>query len=529
VALSVLLFGIPVVADIGTVKVGSDTDPGFQMWALRWWPYAMSHGLDPFYSNIVWATTGINIAWTTSIPGLSLVAMPLTLTAGPVVAYNVLALLAPALAAWVTYLLCRRLGGRVLPSLVAGYVFGYSSYVIGHLRGHLNLSMVVFIPLAVYVVVLYLQRAIRARTMVLLLTGTLVFQFLTSTEVFLTLTFFAITAAVVIWFLVPKPRDRVLTVGKLILASYVLTGLLMSPYLLAAFRDLPEGSINPPIIYSTDVLNLFVPSESTLVGGDAARTIEAKFTGDTVEHTGYVGLPLIALVLLFSRQEGSRRIKRFLLLMLGIVIVASLGNRVHLGGITPVRLPWAAFVRLPLLDNALPARFMVYAFLVLAVISSRWLSAAADGRRRWILGGLVIISLLPNVARPFWHTDVGTPRFFAEDVYRRHLEAGETVLILPYGKNGDSMLWQAQTDMYFRMAGGHLGPIPPEFDGRPVVRALFGLEPLRPLANDFQGFLRMHDVRHIIIGPTGRDAWVPELRALGFTGRRIADVVLIEV
>ena len=39
-------------------------------------------------------------------------------------------------------------------------------------------------------------------------------------------------------------------------------------------------------------------------------------------------------------------------------------------------MPWAIFDRLPLLSIALPVRFMMYAFLVVAVMVAMWLAVA---------------------------------------------------------------------------------------------------------------------------------------------------------
>src|ERR1700733_6073124 len=88
-------------------NVGSDPQ-GF-IWALGWWPHAVAQGLNPFVTHAVDAPVGLNLAWATAVPGIALAMLPLTLTAGPVVAYNVAALLAPPLAAWTAFLLCRYL------------------------------------------------------------------------------------------------------------------------------------------------------------------------------------------------------------------------------------------------------------------------------------------------------------------------------------------------------------------------------------------------------------------------------------
>ena len=37
----------------------------------------------------------------------------------------------PAVSAWAAFLLCRHLAGRFWPSLIGGYLFGFSSYELG--------------------------------------------------------------------------------------------------------------------------------------------------------------------------------------------------------------------------------------------------------------------------------------------------------------------------------------------------------------------------------------------------------------
>jgi hypothetical protein len=74
-------------------------------------------GLNPFVSKEVWAPVGVNLAWAQTAPALAVALAPVTYLAEPPVAYNVAALLMPALAAWTAFLLCRRLTrGALWPS-----------------------------------------------------------------------------------------------------------------------------------------------------------------------------------------------------------------------------------------------------------------------------------------------------------------------------------------------------------------------------------------------------------------------------
>src|ERR1700746_2577201 len=52
-------------------------DPNFYVWGLRWWPYAIGHGLNPLYSHQIAAPAGHSLAWVTTAPPLALVAAPL--------------------------------------------------------------------------------------------------------------------------------------------------------------------------------------------------------------------------------------------------------------------------------------------------------------------------------------------------------------------------------------------------------------------------------------------------------------------
>ena len=90
-------------------------DPNFYTWCLRWWPYAIGHGLNPFFTHLVRAPAGHSLAWVTAIPPIALLAAPLTLTAGPIVTFNLLVILAPPLAAWAAFVLCRRRDGSAEP------------------------------------------------------------------------------------------------------------------------------------------------------------------------------------------------------------------------------------------------------------------------------------------------------------------------------------------------------------------------------------------------------------------------------
>ena len=98
-------------------------------------PHALSTLQNPLYSHDVWAPHGVDLSWMTNIPGPSLVMSPVTKLFGPLISYNVLLIVAPALAGWAAYLLCHRVTKASWPSLAGGYLFGFSTYMVGEMPG----------------------------------------------------------------------------------------------------------------------------------------------------------------------------------------------------------------------------------------------------------------------------------------------------------------------------------------------------------------------------------------------------------
>ena len=123
------------------------------MWSLVHWKLVATEGVHPFLTHDIYAPEGFNLAWATVIPGPALLMVPLTATVGPVVAYNVLALAAPALAAFTAFLLCREVTRNGLAALAGGYLFGFSSYMLGQTLNHVNLALVFLLPLGALVAV----------------------------------------------------------------------------------------------------------------------------------------------------------------------------------------------------------------------------------------------------------------------------------------------------------------------------------------------------------------------------------------
>jgi hypothetical protein len=504
-ATSILFFGRPVLADPGGTYVGWGADPTTFMWYLRWWPYAIGHLTNPLYTHLLWAPDGVSLAGSNPLAGPSVLASPLTLAAGPVVAYNVLALLAPALSAWAAYLLCRYLTGRFWPSALAGYPFGFPTYELGRVLGHLNLGMVFLVPLFVLLVLRRLEGSIRTRPFVMLVAALVAGQFLISSEVLLTLTLFGAAAlAIGLAAEAPAGRRAIASAAGRIALGYGLAAAVLAPYLVAAARS---ALGHPPIwdfyprYFSADLLNLVVPTAITRLGNGAGASIAAKFSGNLSEEVAYVGLPLLAIVVAYAAVAWRTRAAKVLLGTLLVVLVASMGPVLHVAGRQTVWMPWSLASYLPLLKYALPGRFVMYAFLIAAIVTALWL--ARPGRFpavRWGVAVLAVASLVPNLPLGIWQTKVDTPSFFADDTFRDYLAPGANVLIIPFGDRGTSMLWQAQTDMAFAMPEGYVNVVPPDrFAAWPILETFATGRPMADADEQLKGFLGSHEVDAVLV------------------------------
>ncbi|MGH7925798.1 MAG: hypothetical protein ACREQH_14535, partial [Candidatus Binatus sp.] len=91
-------------------------------------------------------------------------------------------------------------------------------------------------------------------------------------------------------------------------------------------------------------------------------------------------------------------------------------------------------------------------------------------------------------------------------LHRRYLRPGENVLVLPFGTRGSSMLWQAETGMYFRMVGGWTGIVPQEFRNWLIVRAFSNPAYIPDGSAQLHAFMAHHAVSTIAVVDNDADA-----------------------
>jgi hypothetical protein len=523
VVVNVSILGIPV-RHLQSFYVGTGSDPTAFIWYLAWWPHALRHGLNPFLTNFVWAPRGVNLAWQTSLPGVSIIAVPLTSVLGPVAAYNIVSLLSLPLSAFATYLLCRRLTRAFWPAIIAGLLFGFSGYEFQELSvGDLNLLLVFLIPTMLWLTILRDESVLSARNYTLLLSLALSLEFLMSTELFATTTLSGLLFALIGWLSAPRDSaSRFQRIGVPALGAYVLSTLLVSPYLYYVIHDgMPQTLLHPGMVYLTSIARLFLPTPVSLVGG-LPWSPWWFASGPGYEAAGCLSLPMLVVIGQFGKKNWHSPSGRILIFLVLSILAAVLGPTLRVFSKSFIPLPWWIATHVPLINQAVPARLTVYVVMIESVIAAMWLSSADVSKlTKRLVVFLAILVAVPNPSWP-WTTPITTPQFFRSHLYRDYLDENETVLILP-GKM--SLLWQAESQLYFRMAGGPLGVAPPSDEtpfGEPNVRLS---DP-----SDRQGlkqFLRDHRVRDVIVADDTR--WETFLSSVDDRPVTVGDVTLYRI
>ncbi len=239
----ILAFGQALLPHLNKPVVGQvEVDPNFYIWAWRWWPYAVTHALNPLYSTQIGAPAGYNLAWATTSPAVALLLWPVTALFGPITAFNLTLLLAPPASAWAAFIVARRLTGQFWAALPAGVVYGFNVYELAHeVSGQPNLTVTVLLPLMVYLVLLWWDGRLKRTGFVMWMAAAIALEFYTFVEAFAEMTLVWV-AALLIGFAVAS-RDTRLKVARLALLTaiaYVAAIVLAGAVPVLRVEELPE-------------------------------------------------------------------------------------------------------------------------------------------------------------------------------------------------------------------------------------------------------------------------------------------------
>ncbi|HUY24689.1 MAG TPA: hypothetical protein VMV09_05215 [Candidatus Saccharimonadales bacterium] len=500
---------------------GFASDAGTYLWFLGWIPYAMSHGLFPYYSHWLDYPGGANVAF----PGPPLPWMvlmwPVTVVAGVVTAYNLLVVLAIVSSALASWHACRRWVARPLAAVVGGAMFGFSPFVLGQaLQGHANLMLVPTIPLCALAFDELLVRQRWSVRRLGLIGGTLLaFQLLTSEEV---AAIIVLTAMVATGALAAVYREEVTRRWRYVAGStaWGLVPVVPALLLLGGAQWLLPGAVHGQVGLggvrgSPDALSIILPGFGELLTLPAFVKVQLTSNYLPTESLGYVGVPL--MLVLAALRRSPDRFARWLVAMVGITVVLMLGPWLQVDGyVTHIPLPGVALAHLPLVDNLLPARMSSMLDWLLALSLAVFTDRRGPRRGEWQRLGLAALAMglwLPNLGIPV--AAVRTPAFFTGS----RIPVGSVLMVVPLAQVAQgavSEVWQAESGMRFMMTGGYYLRVPLGMGGMtpygpkitPLTRAVLLISvdgtPIAPtlsLRAATRSYLRSHRVAAVVVGP----------------------------
>jgi hypothetical protein len=322
----------PLVAHTDSVP-GELQDPLLEAWTVAWGGHAVLHQpLHFFAANVFWPLRD-TLAFTDSLAGYA----PLGLGGGgpgaAVVRYDILFLLAYALAFLGAYLLARELGLRPVAAAVAGAAFAYAPWRLSQI-GHLHVLSSGGIPLALFL----LARGYRTKRAPLVLGGWLAAAWQISLGWNLGLQFAYALAVIAIgvlgfWFAVGRPYPGHLVLGSSVVGIVCLLAvatLLARPYLrvLDAF---PEAKRTPDIVaYFSPPPRAFLaaPSANVVWGGATGGVRDDLAAPD--EQTLFPGALVLVLALAgLAGTSLSGRVRAGLAAAVLVTAVYSLGTSIR--------------------------------------------------------------------------------------------------------------------------------------------------------------------------------------------------------
>ncbi len=196
----------------GAHALQTSGDPRLNTWTVAWTPFALSHGLNPFFSHWVNVPFGANYAANVAIPLLALLASPITAIWGPVAGVNFLISFSFFACCVGGYCFVRHWTTWRPAAFAGGLLYGFSPYVVAAGTGHIHTMFVALIPF-IFIVLdeIFVRQRYSPRLLGVLLGLLVILQYFVASEVLATTAIVAaITAVLVALCNVHAVRDHVL-------------------------------------------------------------------------------------------------------------------------------------------------------------------------------------------------------------------------------------------------------------------------------------------------------------------------------
>jgi len=465
VMLTILLLYVPSFDFLN--QIPGDGGDGYQfLWDLWWVKYSTTElGTNPYFTNYIFYPDGHSLLFHSLIPLAGIITTPFQDSLGLFFSYNFIVILGYALGGFGAYLLAKYFTKNIYASYLAGIVFTFSPFHLGHTLGHLNLISLGGIPF--YILFLFkfrdttnLRYAVFAALFLLLSTflGSFYYTFI----------LFVFTIFFLLYDILLKRKidfNRKIIYGLVLIPAIflIVSGMVTIPMLytsLSGENIYAEMSLNDQIDNSADIINFLVPGADNYFFGKEIQSIGYDFGLDFggAENRVYVGYTVVGLLVFSFIKYRNKMLKHVSwLLLTGTFVILSLGPMLKITGSTVgVPLPGFLIRYLPggIIFQA-PSRFAVITYLglgLLAAFSVKYVIENVNMIRRHKVLPIVLIAVLSSLVIMEYNMSPYPSRYdsYVPQIYYQLKEMDEdfSVLTLPahYTLVGRYMYWSTVSE-----------------------------------------------------------------------------------
>ncbi len=505
--------------------LGTTSDPLAYIWFLSWWFHAISHHVNPLFTASVWAPEGVNMAWTNCVPALAVLMLPVMWLSGPVLAFNLLTMLAPLLSALAAYALCLYVTRQPLAAVIGGFCFGFSTYEMVEVMADLNLNFNAPVPCMLLVVLMRLDNRLGRFTAAGWFALLLSLEFYIAMEVAATALFIGGLSWFLALALVPARRKvlwRLLGDGIVACTAILILPVLWNIITVPRTIIIPQGW---SYMFAARLGNLVVHTPRSVFAMPDMGYGMVSWIGRIPQYDFTTGALLLLILGQYGWTNWRYPATRWQVVMLGVVVAASLGPQLWIGNhFSTVVLPWRMMLAVPLLNAALPVRLALFSCLIIAVLVARWVALGSRMR-----ACIALFAWALTVAPPHPVTPAPYSTFFRPHRVEAILGPAARILILPSDDQDRSSFWQAENQFGFTQVQGYLGMPPVQALAYTAVRDMIENPNSPELGPEIAAFCQDTGARYVIAGPGTRPAWIAQMRALSWKTRTVDDVLIFDV
>jgi len=401
----------------------TDAGDGFMnIWNI-WWVNTVV--TQPSAHPSIWHTDMLHWPFGTTLFGQTLnpfnglLVVPLLRVMSLVQAHNVIVLFSFVMSGVTAYWLSFYLSKSFWGSIIAGYIFTFSSYHFAHYYGHLNLISLEWIPLFIlcwYILITrpsVLMALASALTLWLVLLCDYYYFFYCFLAGVLIVTWHIFTQKD-IWFFIKW--EYLSPLSTFVLSSLILTGPIIFPLIYLTRVD-PFLDAHTPVTFSLDLFGIFIPGASWRFG----RLTHAYWSNlpigisEASVYLGYAVIILLVYLWIKRREVGFANLNEINLwyFISGFFFLMALGPALQVNG----KIVYKSLMPYTLMENILPflklsgvpIRMVVMVVLSASVLSAMAFAMLQRSSRSRVLIPLILILLfvesLPTVL-PFTSTEV---------------------------------------------------------------------------------------------------------------------------